>query len=371
MIDYIFINNYKSFVNFRTDFNQLNLLMGKNGAGKSNLLLIVKDLCAFIRGGLGVNTATIFSYSAKTRWMNSNIQTFEVRMSDKEHTYLYRLEIEQDKERNYGVVSLEKVMCDDKLIYHTDKGVTRVYDDNGLNERIAYTDMTMSGVNVVPADEAHNLLHSFKNVVNRIVYCSIDPKRMYDYIENDISGPNYDFSNIASTFVALQMLYPDSYQDIKAAMQEIDPTFQGVHTMLAQSGKYLAADYLFDGVKVTLRFDELSDGEKMLFALYLILYGLEKNGFVVLLDEPDNYISLREIQPWCVEMENLIQGENQMIIVSHHPEMIDYLATSYGIWFDRLKSGESVVVDDPYYKKEEAQFMTYSELIARRVIDEA
>ena len=77
-----------------------------------------------------------------------------------------------------------KVMCDDKLIYHTDKGETRVYDDNGLNERIAYTDMTMSGVNVVPADEAHNLLHSFKNAVNRIVYCSIDPKRMYDYIEN-------------------------------------------------------------------------------------------------------------------------------------------------------------------------------------------
>ncbi len=371
MIDYIYINNYKSFVNFKIEFEQLNILMGRNGTGKSNVLLIIKHLCTFICGGEGVKTTTLFPFSTKTRWINSNIQTFEMGVSDKDHKYLYRLEIEQNRERNNGIVGIERIMCDDKLIYHTEKCVTRVYDDNGLNERVAYTYSTMSGVSVVPIDEEHSHLSGFINAVRRIIYCSIDPRRMYDLIENDVYGPYYDFSNIATTFVALQLLYPDSYQDIKTAIQEIDPTFQGVHTMVANIEKFLAADFLFDGVKVTLRFDELSDGEKMLFALYLILYGLEKNGFVVLLDEPDNYVSLKEIQPWCIQMENLIGDENQMIIVSHHPEMIDCLASSYGIWFDRLRSGESVVVGDPYYNKEEAHFMTYSELIARGVTDEA
>ncbi|WP_155244442.1 AAA family ATPase [Butyrivibrio fibrisolvens] len=44
MIDYVYANNYKSFVNFRMDFNNLNLILGKNSSGKSNVVDLIFSL---------------------------------------------------------------------------------------------------------------------------------------------------------------------------------------------------------------------------------------------------------------------------------------------------------------------------------------
>jgi len=49
----------------------------------------------------------------------------------------------------------------------------------------------------------------------------------------------------------------------------------------------------------TFEFADLSDGQRQLIVLYTILESLRNETYSVLLvDEPDNFISLREIQPW-------------------------------------------------------------------------
>ena len=44
MIEYLYANNYKSFVNFRIEFDKSNLLIGKNGTGKSNVLFLIASM---------------------------------------------------------------------------------------------------------------------------------------------------------------------------------------------------------------------------------------------------------------------------------------------------------------------------------------
>ena len=91
---------------------------------------------------------------------------------------------------------------------------------------------------------------------------------------------------------------------------------------------------------------ELSDGQRVLIALYSLLFGLKDEGVSLFLDEPDNFVALREIQPWLTALTDFCgQGIEQAVVVSHHPEIINYLAASKGRWFDRENNGPARVSD--------------------------
>ncbi len=88
------------------------------------------------------------------------------------------------------------------------------------------------------------------------------------------------------------------------------------------------------------RFSELSDGQRMLIALYTLLYavqGDELRESPLLLDEPENFLALPEIQPWLTSLYMLCQeNKTQALLISHHPEFINYLlAAPVTTWFER------------------------------------
>ena len=80
-------------------------------------------------------------------------------------------------------------------------------------------------------------------------------------------------------------------------------------------------------------------------------------------------MSIRELQPWCIDLEEEADQNGQCLLISHHPEIIDYFADTRGIWLSRLKSGESVVIDAPGIS-DNKDLLTYSEMIARGMLDE-
>jgi len=87
---------------------------------------------------------------------------------------------------------------------------------------------------------------------------------------------------------------------------------------------------------------ELSDGQRCLIALYMILHFLIAKGHTVFLDEPDNFISLREIQPWLLAAEDAVEeSKGQLILISHHPEILNYWAREYGLLFSREENGHA------------------------------
>ena len=95
-------------------------------------------------------------------------------------------------------------------------------------------------------------------------------------------------------------------------------------------------------VKYDLRFDEMSDGQRALVVLYGLIHLTRGQGYTLLIDEPENYIALREIQPWLMSLEDAC-GDTlpQAVITSHHPEMIDYLGPQSG---QLLQRGASDVI---------------------------
>jgi ATPase subunit of ABC transporter with duplicated ATPase domains len=121
---------------------------------------------------------------------------------------------------------------------------------------------------------------------------------------------------------------------------------------------------------VALRYaiSELSDGQRCLTALYMILHFLIARSHTVFIDEPDNFIALREIQPWLLEAEEAVEDHNgQLILISHHPEILNQWAARHGLLFIREDNG---YVRTEKFKADPNGNLQPAELIARGWEDE-
>ena len=116
-------------------------------------------------------------------------------------------------------------------------------------------------------------------------------------------------------------------------------------------------------------FAELSDGQKMVIVLYTLLYfalSVQNSRCILCLDEPENFLALPEIQPWLTVLyDNCTEGKMQAILISHHPECINYLTASppAGLWFERESSRPVRVKKISMDKDKEG--IPVSELMAR------
>ena len=111
-------------------------------------------------------------------------------------------------------------------------------------------------------------------------------------------------------------------------------------------------------------FGQLSEGQRGLIALYTLLTLIPNDTrSSIFIDEPDNYLNLREIEPW---LKSLIDacGDSleQAIIISHHPKIIDYLGQGSGRWFSREAEGPVRVGTEP---KSPVEGLSLSETVAR------
>lgn len=130
----------------------------------------------------------------------------------------------------------------------------------------------------------------------------------------------------------------------------------------------LVAEFRGFGGAAQYLLQELSEGQRCLICLYTILHFVLSKGATVLIDEPDNFISLREIQPWLTAATDAVEDKQaQLLLISHHPEIIDQWAPSNGVQFVREDGGPVRV------KKFEVSGtngeLAASELVARGWVD--
>ncbi len=101
----------------------------------------------------------------------------------------------------------------------------------------------------------------------------------------------------------------------------------------------------------------------MLVCLYSLLDFVVEHGAFLMIDEPECHLGLPEIQPWLMELRDALEGRGaQVVLVSHHPELIDYLAPEIGLVFERPGAGPVRVRQ---FTVKPGATLSPSELIAR------
>jgi hypothetical protein len=186
--------------------------------------------------------------------------------------------------------------------------------------------------------------------MERISVFSPDPLRMAADSEAELEKPDRHLQQLVSWLRHLSQEQMEIVPSLLAALRETIDCLDGFRLeRTGEASRVLKFDFLFsDGEgktsdkQFTLPFSRMSEGQRNLMALYTVLHAAVTRGATLCIDEPDNYVALREIQPWLIALKDKVADEgSQCLLISHHPELIDYLAPDCGSLFYREAGGPS------------------------------
>ncbi|MEW5723463.1 MAG: ATP-binding protein [Thermodesulfobacteriota bacterium] len=344
MLKRLYANNYRCLVNFEINFNELTLLVGPNGGGKSTLF----DLLFGIRRLLVDNAriGEVFPPDDFTAWVKQNEQSFELDVQGESGLFSYKLVIGYTPDRRKQRIELERLHHEGQPLFEFAKGDVQLHHDDHTPGPKYPFDWTISALATIIPRPDNKKLTWFKNWIAKLFIVSLDPKAMTSETEEESAWFDQDGANFASWYRFISQEHQDKVFQLTEQLRDTIPGFHALK--LEQAGNYRILKAGFSGdenaTPIYFDFEKLSDGQRVMIVLYALLLGLRDLGHTVFMDEPDNYLALPEIQPWLMELYDVCgEGFPQAVLISHHPELIDYLGPECGQWIEREPLGPTRV----------------------------
>lgn len=335
----LYANNYRCLVNFELTPGRRSLLLGYNGSGKSSVFDVLLAVHMLVIGGSEAKEA--FPVDTVTKFTGSNKQRFELDVQTDRGTLHYELALLHDMEKKIAAITLEALTLDDRPAYRFADGEVHLYGDDGNPLREPFPASPQRSFLAALEPKAQSPAASFKEFVDECWPIRLEPARIGAVAPREEAALDTDAVNFASWCRHVLQENPDHIQRAQETLREIIPGFQRLRMQSAGRAKVLVTTFRYpEGDAYDLDFNTLSDGQKVLFVLYVLLHDVARSTHLLCLDEPDNFVSLREIQPFLVELDKISDETGlQVLLVSHSPEVIDYVGASDAILLERLDGG--------------------------------
>ncbi|MGB7280706.1 MAG: ATP-binding protein [Candidatus Acidiferrum sp.] len=359
MLTRIYIDNFRCFVNFEYKPERKHLLLGANGSGKSSLIDAIRYVKRFIGGD-----ENLFTQSTRTRWQDKPLQVVEVDALLRGQKYEYRVEIRFEPETRQPSVNLETLKVSGSMVFELANGAVRFFSNDTKQATAVPLETTRSALHLSQLSNSH--VRSFVGWLDAVHCFRIDayPEAMDERADSEERRPDYEFGNLAGWYRHLVTSQPDQNLQFLKSMEGVLDGFQGLRFSSDEDGvQKLRADFIGPMKKrLNYSLSELSEGQRCLLALYMILHFLVAKGDTVFIDEPDNFVALREIQPWLLTAEAELDNHGQLVLISHHPEILNQWAAKYGLRFFREDNGH---VRTERFKLDPKGSLQPSEVVAR------
>ncbi|MFN6462217.1 MAG: AAA family ATPase [Nostoc sp. DedVER02] len=351
------------------NFDSINLFIGGNGTGKSTVFEALRKIQTFVSGRK--NLEEIFEYTDCTRWQTLQIQRFELEITGNNGHYKYEFAIKHNQNKNH--VEYERLWFNNQILLKLEKNEIQFFrEDTSELVNITFPSSIsefISLVSLFSANTNSTKIAWFTNRMQRFIIVQIIPSLMADGSEKEETTLDFRMKN----FVSWYRYISEDQGKISELMKILQDVLDGFISFKFEhfSERYRTLKLRFTTGEdkkniIDYRFSELSDGQKVLIALYTLLYCTQSEDYTLCIDEPENFLALPEIQPWLVQLYDLCSEQKiQALLISHHPELINYLlASPIGYWFER-QSNAPVRVKKISNEVAETTGLPISELIAR------
>jgi predicted ATPase len=360
MLTRVYIDNFRSFVNFEYRPEQKQLLLGANGSGKSSLLEAIRYVKLLISG-----EDNPFTQSTRTRWQDKPLQVIEIEALLDGQVYQYRIENRLELETKQPSVNLESLKVSGATSFERTRGQLRFFSQVGTQDIAKPPDGARSALYLSRLSNPN--VGRFMQWLDSVYCFEIDAyfDAMDEPVDSGENQPDFELGNFPSWYRYLVQSQPaENVNFITAVRQALDEFQELRFYSSGSSAERLRAVFRAStGELVNYSLSELSDGQRRLIGLYAILHFLMMKGYTVFIDEPDNFVSLREIQPWLLAAEEAVEDHHgQLILISHHPEILNQWAQEYGLRFFREDNGH---VRTEKFRTDPDGNLQPSELIAR------
>ena len=341
----MYVNNFRCLVNFRAEFDSFTVLCGPNGTGQSSVfdaLGLLRNLGTGdgLLGGTGDADVPSLEF---TDWLDSTTQEFEVGLKIDGQVFVYSLHIEQAADYEKPRVVHEKATCNDSLLFVRDldsstlRAEVRLPKSDG-NETGFPLDWRQTALSAIqPRGRSLDKISRLKEGIAKLLILRPNPRSMERESRSEARHPDLSLANLTSWYRSLSQ-EQDWSDALRDALQDVWPDFRSFKLVDAGlNTKALQLRFEHDkGKPTSLFFGQLSDGERALVGLYMVRTALQTGAArTVLLDEPDNFVGMPELQPWVLSMRELLDAQAQLMLISHHPEILDNSDQKNGLYLWR------------------------------------
>ena len=342
MFKRIYVDNYRCLVNFDLPLNEITLLLGRNGTGKTSLLDITFALRELLSGRAKISDPCIFPQRTLTAWQTNRIQVFEVEVVVHSDHLCYRIEIDHDPSKDRARISKEMLFSENgQPLFLFENGDVHLFRDDHSRGPDYSVDWTESALARVAPRDNNTRLTAFLDFMRNVIVCDLYPANFeHESARHDLMLTR-DARNFASWYQHLQLEQPGRVESFRSALKQIIGGFDGIRLpKVGVNTRAFVMDFREAGKEFSLGLDEISDGQRALIALYAIVHLSAGLGCTIFLDEPENYLALAEIQPWLMALSEVCGRDiPQAVICSHHPELIDFLGYGHGVSLAKEVSG--------------------------------
>lgn len=345
MLTRLSISNFKTLEDFVLELTPgISVLVGENGSGKSNLGDALLLLSRFARGEA---VHDLLSASSRSRWASKWALRFVLRFEDDGNVLDYDLLVAVDPSSGRVRVAAEHASRNGVPVFQANGGSvtlpTRAQDKplyHPFPEWQSYlgiADSVKSSDRVEFTEASVRALHRLAHLIGNFHVLRLEPVRMSGRAEVSSTRLEPDGSNFGAWFRHFRLAATkEQFAAFLAAAAGPLPGLVDLEAVpVGEDATEVMASFIICGERCKFSFRELSDGQRQLLCLYALTTSIEA-GQVFLLDEPDNFLSLREIQPWLSELEALaVERGAQVLIASHGAEAMDFLASRKAWLFSR------------------------------------
>jgi len=365
------VDNFKCLDDFELALADHALLMGLNGSGKSTVVEVLERLRRLLVDG--ERAGECFPPSTRTRWASDSAQTFELGFENGGRRISLRIVLEH---RGGGtpVRVLEEAFRGPSMSIQRRAGSPAMVDagpGDPATGSILIPDELAALPLVSSARTPSRPPWSEVAVVAGILPFHLDPTHMSAMASDASHALAPDGGNFASWLLWTSRHAGTRIAAVEERISAVLPAFRSfsfvpVGPLFRLDTDWGPPDIVSPGATRRFAFDELSDGQRLLMVLAAIV---EMHGSLspvtVVLDEPDNFVALQEIQPLLL---SLLDAANlQLVVASHHPEIIDLMAAQYGYAFSRDNDVGAVRIER--WRAPPDSMLPASELVARGDID--
>lgn len=335
MIRRIFVDNFRSLVDFEWKPSPEVLVLGANGSGKTALLDAIDVIRCWPWGWLRVEE--MFDADAITRWSESKVVRFELDMDIGSVEYRYRLEFDCGSRDKVPKLKFEELSYGEKTILNRQNEAVSYIDSEGKQNHFPLP-TSQSAVAALFAGQGAADAAPFLHALAQMIVVRPLPRLMENEAKRLETRAAYYFENFVAWYwnQAGTGKFPSVLFEL---LENVWPEFD--YLKLEPLGRSMSLSAVYRGREpalpgLTLEFHELSEGERMLIALYaLAAYQRLSPPTSIIIDEPDNFIALSELQPWLLRILDDRPDCGQIIVVSHNAEIVNTMGERRVALFER------------------------------------
>ncbi|SFM15326.1 AAA family ATPase [Marinobacter zhejiangensis] len=312
MINYIWVDNFKSLVDFRIDLAKFNCVVGLNGAGKSTLLQALDFVSQLMLGDID-------EWLKGRHWDSSDLNSKLTKKSNID--FEVGLEISGKKVSWSGSFNRSSLSCTKEFIIEEGERLLSVedagYTFNGLRHEIVF-DYQGSLLSRLKESQQGNTLRLVKELILNI--------RSLDLISPELlrSQSRSSEGKLGLGGEKLSALIHESgfeaKSKLKRELKKVYPQLDSIVTKSLRSGwKQLEVNEHYGERKLTSTARHVNDGMLRLMA---ILLQLEIGNAFLLFDEIENGIN-----PELIEylIDHLVNSNDQVMVTTHSPMILNFM----------------------------------------------